>query len=817
VGALADLDDTDVAGAVTNDYLRYTGSLWVPSALKLSGQSWAVPYRGARATLAATKIGVSFPTIVAWDGTSRDTDGFWDAAQPARLTVPAGVTKVRLSAFIMLTATSSAGAILLTFRKNRTGTDALQIDGAAESHIRHSSTGFSRNSAAAFTDVLDVVPGDYFDLRVNVSGLGTVNTILADSWFALEVVEVVDAVSPHFLPSLAEGAEDAGKVMYVSADGDAHVLADDVFVKAAEGEERLLVGHDTWVPTTGLGSHKFQLHGAGTAIGLFRYADNANGCALVLCKSRAAEVGVVEAAQSGDEMGSLYFAGADGSIYSPAAGVSAYLDGAVGGANQVPGRITFRTKAAGSTVLAERMRITNDGKVGINTTEPDEQLHVVGNVEITGDLIGAGSTTLIDDDRVFRLRPYTVATLPSASAKGAGAELFVADGLGGRPGIAASDGTNWLRSDTGREITASPDPADVREVPGFFAGSPAGAQTVFLYTAAQDGVLGADEEAGVAHSGEIAAATSEFAVEVSGEPAGTLTFSDAGDEGVFAVLPHVLERGDQVRIVAPASPDATLADLAITLLVRSTLDPAAEALIGAMAVEPTRLRQGLIDKLVRDLREIGVWTRMDCLYVLAAHDAQAACLNWKGSGFDLAPSNGPSFTADLGYVGDGDQPGAQLHSGFNVLTETAAGSQLQRNSHHLGGWSLSDVGETARILGSGRFGLNPRTTADNLAANLSTSSSVTLATDGASIGYFVGVRPDADTGKGFIDGALAGSVSTASDTVISQSFAVLAGATTFQSTTRRVALAHWGAALSDAEVADLYQAFAYYLDAIGAI
>jgi hypothetical protein len=344
-------------------------------------RSSAVPYRGARATLDATKTEVSFPTIASWDGTSRDTDSLWDAAEPARLTVPAGVTKVRLSAFVMLTATSSAGAILLTFRKNRTGTDALQIEGAAESHIRQSSTGFSRNSAAAFTDVLDVVAGDYFDLRINVSGLGTVNTILADSWFALEVVEVADAVSPHFLPSLAEGGEDAGKVIYVGDDGDEYILADDVFLKVAEGEERLLVGHDTWVPTTGLGSHKFQLHGAGTAIGLFRYADNANGCALVLCKSRAAEVGTIVAAESGDEMGSLYFAGADGAIYSPAAGVSAYLDGAVGGANQVPERITFRTEAASSTVLSERMRITNDGKVGINTTEPDEQLHVAGNVE----------------------------------------------------------------------------------------------------------------------------------------------------------------------------------------------------------------------------------------------------------------------------------------------------------------------------------------------------------------------------------------------------------------------------------------------------
>jgi hypothetical protein len=39
VGALAGLEDTDLAGAVTNDYLRYTGSSWVPSALELSGQN----------------------------------------------------------------------------------------------------------------------------------------------------------------------------------------------------------------------------------------------------------------------------------------------------------------------------------------------------------------------------------------------------------------------------------------------------------------------------------------------------------------------------------------------------------------------------------------------------------------------------------------------------------------------------------------------------------------------------------------------------------------------------------------------------------
>jgi hypothetical protein len=121
--------------------------------------------------------------------------------------------------------------------------------------------------------------------------------------------------------------------------------------------------------------------------------------------------------------------------------------------------------------------------------------------------------------------------VPSAAAKGAGAEIFVSNGLGGKPGIALSDGANWLRSDTGTPISASPDPVPAREVPNFFAGSPDSGQTVLLYVAGQDSVLWADGNFGIAHSGMIADDTAEFAVEINGEPVGTLTFSEEGDEG----------------------------------------------------------------------------------------------------------------------------------------------------------------------------------------------------------------------------------------------------------------------------------------------
>jgi hypothetical protein len=68
-----------------------------------------------------------------------------------------------------------------------------------------------------------------------------------------------------------------------------------------------------------------------------------------------------------------------------------------------------------------------------------------------------GSNTVIDANRLLKLRSYTVATLPSASASGAGAKAYVTDndaspvflaialnsGAGATKTPVHSDGTNW--------------------------------------------------------------------------------------------------------------------------------------------------------------------------------------------------------------------------------------------------------------------------------------------------------------------------------------------------------------------------------------
>jgi hypothetical protein len=63
--------------------------------------------------------------------------------------------------------------------------------------------------------------------------------------------------------------------------------------------------------------------------------------------------------------------------------------------------------------------------------------------DVTGDVIGA-----------IKVPTYTVATAPSAASI-AGTVVYVSDGAAGSPILAFSDGTDWLRSDTGAAISAS--------------------------------------------------------------------------------------------------------------------------------------------------------------------------------------------------------------------------------------------------------------------------------------------------------------------------------------------------------------------------
>jgi hypothetical protein len=121
-----------------------------------------------------------------------------------------------------------------------------------------------------------------------------------------------------------------------------------------------------------------------------------------------------------------------------------------------------------------------------------------------------------------------------------------------------------------------------------------------------------------------------------------------------------------------------------------------EAIAAAFTTPPTAARKNLIDAAVVALKSAGVWTKLDCLYVLAAADSQAAKINWIAPGtYNLTEVNAPPFTADTGFTGASTK---YIDTGFNP--STAPSPKYVLNSASVFGWSLT----TGSLPGTGMLG-----------------------------------------------------------------------------------------------------------------
>jgi hypothetical protein len=135
------------------------------------------PYRGAR-VVRTSNVTVSGVQVVAWQASQRDTDSFWSAGAPTRLTVPAGVSKVRVGAMGRLT--SAGTAFQVTTLKN----------GAAYAGLGTQTS--DQQDTGCWSDVLDVVEGDYFEVQLFTGASRTLEAVtsgVARTWFAMQVVE----------------------------------------------------------------------------------------------------------------------------------------------------------------------------------------------------------------------------------------------------------------------------------------------------------------------------------------------------------------------------------------------------------------------------------------------------------------------------------------------------------------------------------------------------------------------------------------------------------------------------------------------------
>lgn len=196
---------------------------------------------------------------------------------------------------------------------------------------------------------------------------------------------------------------DAGEHRFRSSDG----LTERARI---DSSGRLLVGAST---SQGLGG-KLQVGGDPIGGASTNLSVNSFGYPGYVRMSRAGLGAIGVAVTAGNRIGELCFDGYTGSAYAQTATVASEVDGTPS-LTSMPGRLVFSTTPSGSVLPVERMRITNDGKVGIGTGAPAADLHVAnaagGRIRVGGAANAGvefnGTDTRIDIPAANSLAFYT--------------------------------------------------------------------------------------------------------------------------------------------------------------------------------------------------------------------------------------------------------------------------------------------------------------------------------------------------------------------------------------------------------------------------
>ena len=139
------------------------------------------------------------------------------------------------------------------------------------------------------------------------------------------------------------------------------------FVIDASG--RVIVGGTT--PITGSSSFVPPLQVStgdtnSSGVGVNSFSGGSGSGYLHFNRSKSSTVGTNTVVASGDNIGNIVFAGADGTGFIRAASISTVVDGTPG-TNDMPGRLVFSTTADGAATPTERMRISSAGDVTLST------------------------------------------------------------------------------------------------------------------------------------------------------------------------------------------------------------------------------------------------------------------------------------------------------------------------------------------------------------------------------------------------------------------------------------------------------------------
>jgi hypothetical protein len=246
-------------------------------------------------------------------------------------------------------------------------------------------------------------------------------------------------------------------------------------------------------------------------------------------------------------------------------------------------------------------------------------------------------------------------------------------------------------------------------------------------------------------------------------------------------------------------------------------------LIAAMSVPPSAGRARLYDNLIRKLKNGGVWTQLDFLYIMAAHDEQAGRVELKSPGTRTLSYEGTlaagDHTTDRGFTGDGS--GEYLATAFEPSTHAVA---MTQDDATVGSWSVvTNTGGAGFDIGqipADVMRINPRTGADLVACRLNTTTNdnpISGSTD--SRVHTAIVRTGAATGTAYRFTDF--STSTTGDYDVTSTGLGTLPVTFMRDgsvySTRTIAVGYAGGALDATEIGVMDTALREYLTTVGAI
>lgn len=245
-----------------------------------------------------------------------------------------------------------------------------------------------------------------------------------------------------------------------------------------------------------------------------------------------------------------------------------------------------------------------------------------------------------------------------------------------------------------------------------------------------------------------------------------------------------------------------------------------DSLLGRMEAQPSATRKIQIDNLIKSLKNKGIWSKLDVLYVFAAHTEQAALLNWVGDYSNATKVNSPTFTTDRGFAGNGSS--SYLNSNYNTATQAV---NLSQNSASIGIYSRTELASNVDDCGTAKTtattgGLYVSHRAANNSSywrsNTGTTESTVITT---SLGWKIVSRTASNSATIYQNTIAKETITTVSSTPVS--LVTYIGATNVNGSPsgyspRQFSAFFVGAGLDSASVVSIVNFFETYLDAVGA-